>query len=217
MMSAAMAIVPIQIYGVSTDLPVPAPVSVRDPATEAFVEFLCDPLAGIGLRPSQVQLINGDWSFQYELTASLFEGNGTLVRNADRLRFSVRNARNWADWQLVHQTMLRVHNLLSLDPNSVSNLTMQAQFQFPSTADRERFFEEPCARAIYIDSAALWLGVLTNPRLGVRGACPDREQQRGFQRGLYGRGYAVQKQSGLGEFCGIDACNVWCRDERVWN
>ena len=138
-MLAVMDIVPIQIYGVSTDLPLPAPVSVRDPAIEAFVQSLCDPLTGIGLRPSQVQLINRDWLYQYELTASFFEGNGTLVRTAERLRFSVRNARNWADWQLVHQTMLRVHNLLALDPNSVSNLTMQAQLQFPSIAERERF------------------------------------------------------------------------------
>ena len=136
---AIMDIVPIQIYGVSTDLPLPAPVSVRDPAIEAFVQSLCDPLTGIGLRPSQVQLINRDWLYQYELTASFFEGNGTLVRTAERLRFSVRNARNWADWQLVHQTMLRVHNLLALDPISVSNLTMQAQLQFPSIAEREQF------------------------------------------------------------------------------
>jgi hypothetical protein len=136
-----MDIVPIEIYGVSVDLPLPKPLSMRDPALEEFVQALCDPQIGIGLRPSQVQLINRDWLYQYELTATFFEGNGTLVRNPERLRFSVRNARNWADWQLVHQTMLRVHNLLVLDPKSISNLTMQAQLRFPSMPDRERFLK----------------------------------------------------------------------------
>ena len=58
-----MDIVPIEIYGVSVDLPLPKPLSMRDPALEEFVQALCDPQLGIGLRPSQAQLVNRDWLY----------------------------------------------------------------------------------------------------------------------------------------------------------
>lgn len=134
-----MDIVPIEIYGLNIDLPLSKPLSMRDPELDQFIRDLCDPVRGIGLRPSQVQLVNRDWLYQYELTATFFEGNGSLVRSPERLRLTVRNARNWADWQLVQQMVLRVHALLELDSKSVSNLTMQAQLRFPSLPERERY------------------------------------------------------------------------------
>ena len=134
-----MEVVPIEIFGVSIDLPLPAPVSMREPALEDFIRDLCDPQKGVGLRPSQVQLLSRDLLYQYEVNATFFEGNGSLVRTAERMRVAVRNARTWADWQLVHQTLCRVHALVMLDSKSVSNLSMQAQVRFPSLPERERF------------------------------------------------------------------------------
>jgi hypothetical protein len=134
-----MEVIPIEIFGVSIDLPLPAPVSMRETALEDFVRDLCDPQRGIGLKPSQCQLLGRDLLYQYELNATFFEGNGTLVRTAERLRVAVRNARNWADWQLVQQTLCRVHALVALDPKSVSSLAMQAQARFESLHERERF------------------------------------------------------------------------------
>ena len=134
-----MEVVPIEIFGVSIDLPLPVPVSMREPALEEFVRDLCDPQKGVGLRPSQVQLLGRDLLYQYELNATFFEGNGSLVRTSERLRVAVRNARTWADWQLVHQTLCRVHALVRLDSKSVSSLSMQAQVRFPSLPERERY------------------------------------------------------------------------------
>ncbi len=134
-----MEVVPIEIFGVSIDLPLPQPISMREPALEQFVRDLCDPQKGVGLRPSQCQLLGRDMLYQYELNATFFEGNGTIVRTAERMRVAVRNARSWADWQLVHQTLCRVHALLELDVKSVSNLSMQAQVRFSSLPERERY------------------------------------------------------------------------------
>jgi len=134
-----MEVVPIEIFGVSIDLPMSVPLSMREPALEEFVRDLCDPQKGVGLRPSQVQLVGRDLLYQYELNATFFEGNGTLVRTAERLRLAVRNARTWADWQLIHQTLCRIHALVELDPKSVSNLSMQAQVRFVSFPERERY------------------------------------------------------------------------------
>jgi hypothetical protein len=134
-----MDVVPVELFGVSVDMPLPVPVSMRETALEDFVRDLCDPQKGVGVRPSQCQLIGRDLLYQYELNATFFEGNGTLVRTAERARIAVRNARNWADWQLVQQTLCRVHALIELDPKSVSNLSMQAQVRFVSLSERERF------------------------------------------------------------------------------
>jgi hypothetical protein len=134
-----MEVVPIELFGVSVDMPLPVPVSMRETALEDFVRDLCDPQKGVGVRPGQCQLIGRDLLYQYELNATFFEGNGTLVRTAERTRVAIRNARNWADWQLVQQTIFRVHALTALDPKSVSNLSMQAQVRFSSLSERERF------------------------------------------------------------------------------
>lgn len=139
MLGCFMDIVPIEIYGVNIDLPLPKPLSMRDPELDEFIRALCDPVRGISLKPSQVQLVNRDWLYQYELTATFFEGNGSLIRNPERMRLTVRNARNWGDWQLVQQTVLRIHALVELDLKSVSNLTMQAQLRFPSFPERDRY------------------------------------------------------------------------------
>ena len=134
-----MDVVPIELFGVSIDLPLPKPVSMRSTMLEDFARDLCDPLKGIGVRPAQCQLVGRDLLYQYELNATFFEGNGTLVRTPERLRVAVRNARNWADWQLVHQTFCRVHALVELDSKSVSSLAMQAQVRFVSQSERERY------------------------------------------------------------------------------
>jgi hypothetical protein len=116
-----MEVVPIELFGVSVDVPLPVPVSMREQTLEEFVRALCDPLKGVGARPAQCQLIGRDLLYQYELNATFFEGNGTVSRTADRLRVAIRNARNWADWQLIQQTICRVMALVELDPKSVSN------------------------------------------------------------------------------------------------
>jgi hypothetical protein len=134
-----MEVVPIELFGVSVDMPLPVPVSMRETALEDFVRDLCDPQKGVGVRPGQCQLLGRDLLYQYELNATFFEGNATLVRTAERTRVAIRNARNWADWQLVQQTLSRVHALIALDPKSVSNLSMQAQVRFSSLSERERF------------------------------------------------------------------------------
>jgi hypothetical protein len=150
-----MEVVPIELFGVSIDLPLPVPVSMRESALEDFVRDLCDPQKGVGLRPSQVQLIGRDLLYQYELNATFFEGNGSIVRTAERMRVAVRNARNWADWQLVQQTLCKSHALVELDPKSVSNLAMQAQVRFVSLSERERYLRSFSSNRIVARPGAL--------------------------------------------------------------
>ena len=150
-----MEVVPIELFGVSIDIPLPVPMSMREAGFEQFVRDLCDPQKGVGVRPSQCQLLGRDLLYQYEFTATFFEGNGTIVRTPERLRAAVRNARNWADWQLVHRTLCRVHALVELDPKSVSNLAMQAQARFISFPERERFLRSFASNRIVARPGAL--------------------------------------------------------------
>jgi hypothetical protein len=155
-----MEVVPIELFGVSVDLPLPVPVSMRESALEDFVRDLCDPQKGVGVRPGQCQLVGRDLLYQYELNATFFEGNATLVRTAERTRVAIRNARNWADWQLVQQTLCRIHALIALDRKSVSNLSMQAQVRFTSLSERERFLRSFAPNRIVARPGALgWVRI----------------------------------------------------------
>ena len=68
-----MDVVPIELFGVSIDLPLPKPVSMRSTVLEDFARDLCDPLKGIGVRAAQCQLVGRDLLYQYELNATFFE------------------------------------------------------------------------------------------------------------------------------------------------
>lgn len=137
-----MEIVPIDLFGVSIEVPFPRPLGVAQANLEAFASALCDPDTGLGLRPDQVRLRRTDELFNYELTAQFFGENGSLVRTADRVKISIRNARTAADWNIVHQTLVRFYQLMDLPDSTLSTLSAHAHARFPSGLERAAFLQQ---------------------------------------------------------------------------
>lgn len=141
-LSLFMEIVPIELFGVSIEVPFPRPLGVSQANLDEFAATLCDPATGLGLRTDQIRLRRSDELFNYELTAQFFGENGSLVRTADRVKISVRNARTAADWNLIHQTLVRFYSLMDFPDSTLSTLSAHAHARFPSAGDRMAFLHQ---------------------------------------------------------------------------
>ncbi|MEI8107429.1 MAG: hypothetical protein WCI46_06400 [Verrucomicrobiota bacterium] len=136
-----MEILPIDLFGIHLDIPFPIPLGFADAKLESFGAALCEPTKGLTLRPDQIRLKRWDDLFGYELSAQFFGDNGTLLRTADRIKFSIRNARTAGDWQILCDTLNRFYTLLDFPKNTFSTLSAHGHCQFPSTEERDAFLQ----------------------------------------------------------------------------
>jgi hypothetical protein len=136
-----MEILPIELFGFAIDVPFPSPLGFQQARLEEFGAKICDSTKGLGLRVDQVRLRRSDELYGYELNANFFGDNGTLVRTADRVKLSVRNARNAADWNLVRETFVRFYMLMEFLPASISTLSSHVHARFEDAGERNRFME----------------------------------------------------------------------------
>ncbi|MHA3774029.1 hypothetical protein ACXR0O_21055 [Verrucomicrobiota bacterium sgz303538] len=134
-----MEIIPIEIFGVAIDVPFTAPVSYRKANFDDFGEKICDPNSGLGVRPDQIRLRRLDDLYDYEMTGRFFGDNGSLTRNSERVKLSIRNARNAADWNIVKETLTRFYNLMEFAPTTVTTLSTHVHARFPSLFERDEF------------------------------------------------------------------------------
>jgi hypothetical protein len=137
-----MDILPIEFFGVAIEVPFPSPLGFSQARLEDFGAKICDPAKGLGLRADQIRLKRSDDLYGYELTAQFFGDNGALVRTADRIKFSVRNARNIADWNLVQQTLIRFYGLMEFLPTTITGLSTHVHAKCESARDREEYLSQ---------------------------------------------------------------------------
>ncbi len=134
--------VPIEIFGIAVEVPYPSPMGIREAGIAEYAAKLCDPVLGIGLRANQVRLRRFDELFDYELSAQFFGDNGAVTRSADRAKLVIRNARNFTDWNLIHQTLVRFYNLSEFPEESVTSLSCHVHAKFPSGDDRDGYLSQ---------------------------------------------------------------------------
>src|SRR5882757_8792211 len=137
-----MDILPIEFFGVSIDVPFPAPLGFNQARLEDFGAKICDPLKGIGLRADQIRLRRTDELYNYELSAQFFGENGSLSRTAASIKLAIRNARNNADWNLIRETMVRFYNLMEFLPTSLTILSTHVHAKFDTLRERDDFLSQ---------------------------------------------------------------------------
>lgn len=137
-----MEVVPIEFFGIAIEVPFGTPFGFHQANLEEFASKLCDPTIGLNLRPNQIRLRRTDDLFDYELSAHFFGENGTLTRGPDRIKLAVRNARNMADWNLIHQLIVRFYHLMDFVETTVTTLSIHAHGRFPSQDDRDGFLSQ---------------------------------------------------------------------------
>lgn len=150
-----MEIVPIEFFGVAVDVPFPLPQGFAQAKLDEFGAKVCDPAKGLGLRPDQIRVKKWDELYGFELSAQFFGENGHLSRAADRVKLSVRNARTAADWNVIHQTMLRFYTIMDFDPTTVTALSTHVHAKFPTPEERDQFLNQFSHNSLLSRAAAL--------------------------------------------------------------
>ena len=72
-------------------------VLFRDSKLEEAAQRCLEAFFGYGLRPPQIELRRRDHAFNYELTFSLFNGNGTFAVSAEKIHIHIKNATSSKD------------------------------------------------------------------------------------------------------------------------
>ncbi len=150
-----MEIVPIEVFGLHTDIAFPQPQSYAAAKLDQVATSLCNTQTGISLRPDQIRLRRFDDLFDYELKAAFFGDNGTLIYNAERVKLGVRNARTQGDWNVIHQTFTRFYTLMDFDEKTQTHLSAHAHAKFESTEDRDKWLSQFSENALLSKSGAL--------------------------------------------------------------
>lgn len=150
-----MEIVPIEAFGVGIDVPFPSPLGFRQARLEEFGAAICDTKTGLSLRPDNIRLKHWDDLYGYEMSAQFFGENGSLTRTAERVKLSIRNGRTAADWNVVHQTLLRFYTLMDFERKSLTALNAHVHGKFGSTEERDGYLEQFAHNVLVAKPAAL--------------------------------------------------------------
>lgn len=150
-----MEIVPVEIFGVHVDVAFPSPLGYQAAKLEEFSAKLCDAKIGLPLRPEQLRLRRFDELFDYELKANFFGDNGTLIRNAERVKLGVRNARTQGDWNVIQQSLTRFYGLMDFDEKSLTHLSSHMHGRFETLEARDQWLGQFSHNALVEKSAAL--------------------------------------------------------------
>ncbi len=156
-----MEIVPIEIFGVHVDVAFPAPLAYQAAKLDTFATNICHPKEGLSLRPDQIRLRRFDDLFDYEMKATFFGENGTLIRNAERIKFGIRNARTQGDWNVIQQTLTKLYTIMDFEEKSTTHLSTHAHAKFEDEHERDEWLSQFSHNSFIGKPAAL--GYVTIP------------------------------------------------------
>jgi len=150
-----MDILPIELFGITIDVPFPAPLGYVQARLEEFGAKICDAEKGLGLRPEQIRVKRWDDLYGYEFTAQFFGDNALLTRTADRIKLNVRNARTATDWNVIHQTLLRFYTAMDFPRITISTVSAHLHAKFPSPGERDAYLGQFSHNMLIARAAAL--------------------------------------------------------------
>jgi hypothetical protein len=143
------------MFGILADVPFLKPLGLQSAHLEEFASNICDTQKGLSLRAEQIRLRKLDELFDYELKATFFGENGTLIRTSERVKIGVRNARTSGDWTIIHQMLTRFYTLMDFDSKSVTHLSAHAHARFDSPEDRDKWLGQFSHNSLVRKPAAL--------------------------------------------------------------
>lgn len=108
---------------------------------DLLAEWLTDPLKGLGLRPDQVRVRHTDIIFDYELAASFYGGNASIVYNAEKAILSARGARTRQDAELLHSAAVKFAQFVASEENLPIGFSANAHATLPTIKDRELYLD----------------------------------------------------------------------------
>jgi len=114
-------------------------VLFKDAQCDVAAQKCFEAFASYGLRPSQISVRSGDQTFNYELSFSLFNGNGTFRISAEKLDIVLQNATSDKDLEIVQDCIAKIYEHVPLQEISNTLISGNAHATFPSAEEMQQY------------------------------------------------------------------------------
>jgi hypothetical protein len=122
------------------DVTFPRPIAWTPGLLEESVSKLAEAI-GFPLRSDQVKVRNTDILYNYELTASFFNGNASFTRNADKMSLTLNNAQGEEEQKLILEINERFGSLFLLNAKILVQFTLGAHIDVGTQQKRHQFLK----------------------------------------------------------------------------
>jgi hypothetical protein len=117
--------------------------------------------SGYGLTPSQISVRTGDQTFNYDVSFSIFNGNGTFRFSAEKLEFSLQNATSPKDLEIVDDCVAKIYEHIPLPEIDRTSISAHCHAVFPSAEALRKFQVENAD----ISRQIIWKGTIAYIRV----------------------------------------------------
>ncbi len=128
-----------QVAGMSFEATFARPKPFSKDHIDRLATWITDPARGFGLRHEQVRARHTDVLFDYELSAVLFNGNGTLRFNAQGAYLNATGARSRDDIALLEDSVVRLLGEALLEEDASYAIAAHTVARAASPPERDEF------------------------------------------------------------------------------
>jgi hypothetical protein len=128
------------LFGVTFQSHFPEPVPLSKANIDDTAQKVLTALRPLGLKASQFQVVKGDELFGYELKLNMFQGNGTVSLNAERIEISFANARSRDDFRTIARCLVDLYQSIPSQEawSTLVNAYLHAGIE--SASQRDEYF-----------------------------------------------------------------------------
>jgi hypothetical protein len=138
---AAMAEITTKIFGVTFESFFKKAVLFKESHLDEIAQKSLEAFAGYGLIPKQISVRSGDQTFNYELSFSLFNGNGTFRIFAEKLEMVFQNGASDQDLEIVQDCIAKIYEHVPLPEINNTLISANAHATFPSVDELTTFLQ----------------------------------------------------------------------------
>ena len=134
-----MAEVTTKICGVTFESFFKKAIIFKDARCDEMAQKCLEAYASYGLRPAQISVRTGDQTFNYELSFSLFNGNGTFRISAEKMDVILQNATSDKDLEIVQDCIAKIYEHVPLPEIANTLISGDAHAVFPSVEELQQY------------------------------------------------------------------------------
>jgi hypothetical protein len=128
-----------KICGVTLESFFKKAVLFNDANCDDVAQKCLEAFASYGIRAPQIAVRRGDQTFNYDLSFSLFNGNGTFKISAEKLDISLQNATSDKDLEIVQDFIAKIFEHVPLPDISHTSFSATVHATFPSIEAMQQY------------------------------------------------------------------------------
>lgn len=111
----------------------------KDAHCDELAQKCLEAFASYGLKPAQISVRSGDQTYNYELSFSLFNGNGTFRIAAEKLDVVLQNATSDKDLEIVQDCIAKIYEHVPLPEIANTLVSADAHATFSSPEELQQY------------------------------------------------------------------------------